>query len=106
MKKGMMVLCMCCAMLSFGQKTLDKLLKQQNKETIPYIHVNALKSIKKQVLLLDARETKEYNTSHIKDAICVGYDFFNLDTIQKTDSVHAFSPAWGKWLKNGIKIYD
>ncbi len=160
----MMVLCMCCAMLSFGQKTLDKLLKQQNKETIPYIHVNALKSIKKQVLLLDARETKEYNTSHIKDAICVGYDFFNLDTIQKqfpkknaqivvycslgirsediaerlktsgytnvfnlyggifewknnhvdvvnlkekkTDSVHAFSPAWGKWLKNGIKIYD
>jgi predicted sulfurtransferase len=23
-----------------------------------------------------------------------------------TDSIHAYSKTWGKWLKNGIKIYD
>lgn len=25
---------------------------------------------------------------------------------KKTDKVHVFSKAWGKWLQNGIKVYD
>lgn len=25
---------------------------------------------------------------------------------KKTDSIHAFSEAWGKWVKKGIKIYE
>ena len=36
-----------------------------------------------EVVLLDSREEKEYQTSHIKEAIRVGYDFFNLDSVQQ-----------------------
>lgn len=67
--------------LSFSQKKLDKLLKSQNTESVPYISVKDLKSDPTNVILLDARESKEYATSHLKDAICVGYDFFNLDSV-------------------------
>ena len=66
----------------FSQKKLSKLLKQQNQETIPYISVEALSNEKENVILLDSREEKEFKTSHIQDAICVGYDSFNLASIQ------------------------
>lgn len=68
----------------FSQKTLTKLLEKHNTESIPYITVEELENGDKDFILLDSRENKEYQTSHIKDAICVGYDFFNLDSITKT----------------------
>ena len=67
----------------FSQKSIDKLLKQHNKESIPYITVDELKTEQSDIVLLDSREEKEYRTSHLKHAICVGYDFFNLDSIQQ-----------------------
>ena len=36
---------------------------------------------KTEAILLDAREKKEFDISHIRNAIHVGYDFFNLDTV-------------------------
>ena len=66
----------------FSQKKLSKLLKQQNQETIPYISVEALNNEKENIILLDSREEKEFKTSHLQDAICVGYDSFNLASIQ------------------------
>ena len=35
------------------------------------------------LLILDAREHQEYKASHLKDAIYVGYDDFNLESVQK-----------------------
>lgn len=32
---------------------------------------------------LDTREQKEFNTSHIKGATCVGYDNFNINTVKE-----------------------
>lgn len=66
--------------LGYSQKKLDKLLKKYNSEKIPYIYVNELKSYPDNIILLDAREQREYATSHLKDAIAVGYDFFNIDS--------------------------
>lgn len=66
----------------FSQKKLSKLLKQQNTESIPYIFVEALQNEKEDVILLDSREKKEFKTSHLKDAIYVGYDSFNLESVQ------------------------
>jgi len=68
---------------AFSQKSIDKLLKKENKESIPYITIEELKTEKTEVILLDSREQKEYETSHIKNAVCVGYDFFNIDSIQQ-----------------------
>lgn len=64
---------------TFGQKKLDKLLNKFNKNNVPYIYVDSLATT--NAILLDARETKEYKVSHLKNAICVGYDQFDL---QKT----------------------
>ncbi|APZ48102.1 rhodanese [Polaribacter reichenbachii] len=66
----------------FAQKKLDKLLNKFNKNNVPYISVDSL--AKTNAILLDAREEKEYKTSHLKEAICVGFDNFNVDkTINK-----------------------
>ncbi|RZN83008.1 MAG: rhodanese-like domain-containing protein [Winogradskyella sp.] len=150
--------------LGFSQESLSELLKQNNEQSVPYISVQELAMPKTKAILLDAREQKEYNVSHLENAIYVGYDFFDLksvtDTVpdknqeivvycslgirsediaeqlkkegyknvrnlyggifewknnnfkvynqkqQITDSVHAFSKEWSKWLKKGNAILD
>ncbi|MFD2563061.1 rhodanese-like domain-containing protein [Aquimarina rubra] len=149
--------------LVMSQDSLDELLDQYNNESIPYISVKELSKIQSEVILLDAREIQEYQTSHLKGAIHVGYDHFNIDTLsnknipkeskivvycslgirsedvseklkkvgyqnvlnlyggifewknnnhqvvdsneKETDTVHAFSKQWGKWLHKGKKVY-
>ena len=67
---------------AFGQKKLDKLLNKFNNNNVPYIYVDSLATT--NAILLDARETKEYEVSHIKEAICVCYDDFKLkETLKK-----------------------
>ncbi len=70
------------SIFGYSQKKLSKLLDKYNNESIPYITVNQLKDNNSNVVFLDAREQKEYNTSHIKNAIFVGYDFFSMDSVQ------------------------
>ncbi len=54
---------------------LDNLLS----ESVDQIQVETLDSLIKSgdILLLDAREQIEFSTSHIKGAVCVGYENFN-----------------------------
>ena len=82
MKHLLSIFLILISVSGFSQKNLTKLLKKYNKESIPYISVEALNAEKTDLILLDSREEKEYQTSHIKNAIYVGYDFFNLDSIQ------------------------
>ncbi|WP_405205027.1 rhodanese-like domain-containing protein [Aquimarina sp. LLG6339-5] len=65
--------------LVFSQNSLKELLDQYNNESIPYISVKELSTIKDKVILLDAREIIEYETSHLKGAVHVGYDQFSMD---------------------------
>jgi rhodanese-related sulfurtransferase len=67
----------------FAQSPIDSLLKKYNKKTVPYISINDFKKIK-NAAVLDTREQKEFDTSHIKDAYCVGYDKFNAKKIKET----------------------
>lgn len=78
MKKLILLVCIGISTLGFSQKKLARLLNQQNSESVPYISVDSLSKIKDDVILLDSREEREFKTSHLKDAICVGYDSFNL----------------------------
>lgn len=68
---------------SYAQKTLSELLEKHNDNSIPYITAETLLQEKTKLLIFDSRELKEYNTSHIENAICVGYDHFNIDSIKK-----------------------
>lgn len=131
---------------------------------MPYISVETLALPKTAAILLDAREQKEFEVSHLENAICVGYNKFKLkETLAKlpkdkdakivvycslgirsetvahkliqagytnvynlyggifkwknanfkvvdtlgnsTEKVHAFDKKWGKYLKEGKKVY-
>jgi rhodanese-related sulfurtransferase len=67
----------------FSQETLSELLEQHNDNSIPYISVEELAIPNSKPILLDAREPKEYEVSHLKNADCIGYDFFVLDSVEK-----------------------
>jgi rhodanese-related sulfurtransferase len=61
-----------------GQDKLDKLLRKWNHRNVPYISAETLALPKTMAILLDAREKEEFNVSHLKNAIYVGYNHFNL----------------------------
>ena len=68
------------SIMTAAQSTIPKVLERLNKETVPYIKVNEIKS-KDNIVFLDAREPKEYNISHIENAINVGYDKFESKNV-------------------------
>ena len=58
------------------------MLKTMIKETVPTITVAELsKKDLSQMVLLDSREKKEYEVSHLKNAKWVGYDDFKLSRV-------------------------
>lgn len=64
---------------------VDKLLARYNSHSIPYIAVQELKMLQANtsVVLLDAREREEFEVSHIKNAIYVGYSNFSAEGFPK-----------------------
>ena len=70
------------SLVGFSQESISELLEKHNHENIPYITVQELAMPKTNALILDAREAYEYNTSHIKNAVFVGYDTFKIDSLQ------------------------
>lgn len=148
----------------FSQESLSELLKKYNTEEVSYAWVENLQESSSETIFLDAREPEEFNVSHLKNAICVGYNDFSIEQVekkipnkdqhiivycslgvrseiiaqkiidagytnvknlyggifewknkdfevfnlnqQKTDSIHAYSKAWSKWLKKGVKVYE
>lgn len=68
---------------SMAQQPLDKLLSKYNSHSIPYISVEELKmqNENKKVFILDSREKEEFDVSHLKNAIFVGYNEFSVDSI-------------------------
>ncbi len=82
--KKLLILFLVVSATTFGQKKLDKLLNKWNKRNVPYMSVETLALPKTDAILLDAREQKEFEVSHLKNAICVGYNKFRLkETIAK-----------------------
>jgi rhodanese-related sulfurtransferase len=69
----------------FSQSSVQELLNNLNKHSVPYISVEELmvSQQKEKVVLLDAREPEEFNVSHLKNAISVGYKHFSSEEIQQ-----------------------
>lgn len=65
-----------------AQKSIDKALKKWNENSIPYIYANELLD-QEEAVLLDTREWDEYQVSHLKNAIWVGYDTFQIDSVMQ-----------------------
>jgi rhodanese-related sulfurtransferase len=66
-----------------SQETLDDVINVFNNKTIPYISVTELAMPLTDAIILDTREPIEYQTSHIKHAVLVGYDKFNIDSVSQ-----------------------
>lgn len=63
----------------------DAMLKTLYKNTVKIVSVNDLQQEMKQgnrPILLDARESKEYNVSHLQGGRWVGYDDFSLTAVK------------------------
>ena len=59
--------------------TLDRLLSH----SVPEVSVASLSQDTSKIVLLDARETREFEVSHIDHAIHVGYDNFNTKSVKE-----------------------
>lgn len=73
-------LCLFFCMVSFAQNSIQEVLKKYNSEEIPYISVEKANQMA-AVVFLDARELKEYQVSHIKNAIFVGFEKFDTNKV-------------------------
>lgn len=84
MIKRFLFFCVLCfsTMVSGQSKKFEKLLKSNLKYTVPVLKISEVSSSEKY-LILDTREVKEYETSHLKNAEQVGFDFFEIDSVLK-----------------------
>ncbi|WP_179004711.1 rhodanese-like domain-containing protein [Winogradskyella forsetii] len=122
--------------LGFSQEPITELLNRHNSESVPYISVQELAMPKTKAILLDAREAEEYNVSHLKNAIHVGYNDFDLqetskqlndkqqmivvycslgirseniaEQLEKAGYANVFNLFGGifEWKNNGFKVYN
>lgn len=79
LKKLIVFTIVCLVSTVCGQPSIDSVLKKYNDRSVPYVYPQDLFN-QKNVLFLDARERKEFDVSHIKNSVYVGYN--NFDTIQ------------------------
>lgn len=63
-----------------GQDGIERALKNWNKESIPYIYPENL-PMPDSIVYLDTREKEEFNVSHLKNAIWVGYSNFDEEKV-------------------------
>ncbi|TVZ15579.1 rhodanese-like domain-containing protein [Maribacter sp. MAR_2009_72] len=59
-----------------GQANMERVLKNWNKESIPYIYLENL-PMKDSIVYVDTREKEEFNVSHLRNALWVGYSNFD-----------------------------
>ena len=84
MKRLLSLLFLLLSLSLFSQETIKEVLKKYNNGSIPYYGAYRASVVKPEVsYFLDARELKEYKVSHIKNAIHVGYDNFDLEATKK-----------------------
>lgn len=75
---------------SFGQSPEYKEMLKEYYNGFPIISCSdaARKIGDPSVAFLDTREKEEFNISHIKDAMCVGYDNFSLRSLKLIPKDH------------------
>ena len=96
-----------------GQESLDKLLNRYNTHSIPYISVEELRMFKKNdsVVILDAREPEEFEVSHLKSSINIGFDDFSseekqLQKINKDSQIIVYCSVGIRSEKIGEKLKE
>ena len=119
-----------------SQDSVKEVLDSYNDHSVEYIYGDQLAQLTPAPLLLDTREKKEYDISHLRDAIHVGFREVNISKIGKLTndknttivvycSIGVRSERIGKqliaegytavynlyggifeWINNGKKVYN
>ena len=85
MKKQLTIfLLLLITIMANAQSEFDKMLNGMYKYTVPLVKSDKLVEWQEEnkIYILDARESTEYKVSHIKNAIEVGYDNFELSSVK------------------------
>jgi len=69
---------------SVGSREYSMMLSQLLNHNVNEVSVTDI-DLNDKVIYLDAREKNEYNVSHVKNAIWVGYDKFQKDSVKGID---------------------
>ena len=101
--------------------SFDLMLSTLLSHDVPELGIKDIPS-DSNIVYLDAREKSEYDVSHIKNAIWVGYDTFNADQLASLDreatyivyqlQVNGFlfvSNLYGgifEWVNQNLPVYD
>jgi rhodanese-related sulfurtransferase len=64
----------------FSQEKMDRILKNLNKESVTYAYVKDINTTD-DIVFLDSRKKEEFNVSHLKDAIWVGYKTYEQEMV-------------------------
>lgn len=83
MKKSLYIIFALITLIGNAQNSLEDLLKKYNDNGVPYITVEELASPKTQAIIFDTREPKEFKVSHLENAVCVGYNNFDIAKVEK-----------------------
>ncbi len=86
---NILFLLVCTLHFSFAQETevrcinpeFDQLVDDYLDYSVSTISVADAYESRENYIFLDAREIEEYNTSHIPNAVHIGYDNFDIDAI-------------------------
>lgn len=79
---------MMLGMVSYGQKfkqkSFDLMVRQLLSHTVDEVRSDEIKN-DSSILFIDARERREFDISHIGEALWVGYDDFDTSRIEGVD---------------------
>ena len=104
MKNKILYILIFLSSVGFAQDSISELLKKHNTESVPYISVQELAMPKTETILLDSRELIEFETSHIQNAIHVGYNDFKIETV--TNQITDKSTTIVVYCSLGIRSED
>lgn len=104
MRQLFLILCILFGTISHSQDSMAELLNAHNNESVPYISVDELAKLKIGAILLDARESKEFEVSHLQNAIHVGYNDFDIRTV--TENIKDKSTKIVVYCSIGVRSED
>ena len=70
----------------FSQTTIESVLNKYNDKSVPYIFAESLKKRAREALILDSREKKEFEVSHLRNAQYIGFKEFDSLVLEKLSS--------------------
>ncbi|MBL6446938.1 rhodanese-like domain-containing protein [Fulvivirga sp. 29W222] len=88
MNRLYLVLVLLMSTQCMGQKDFDAKLNSLLSKSVPFIYTNELTELTEnedEILILDTRSEKEFQVSHIPNAIFIDYEDFSIESIKGYD---------------------